>query len=40
MELKEIEHKLYDIIRKIEQFLKAVVRNKSISKCLVQVKES
>eukprot|EP00801_Mesodinium_rubrum_P000321 Mrub_00321.p1 GENE.Mrub_00321~~Mrub_00321.p1 ORF type:complete len:1185 (+),score=201.55 Mrub_00321:73-3555(+) len=40
MELKEIEHKLYDFIRIIEQFLKAVERNKSISKSLVQVKES
>jgi hypothetical protein len=40
MDLKEIEHKLYDFIRIIEKFLKAVERNKTISKSLVQVKES
>lgn len=40
MDIKEIEHKLYDFIRIIEQFLKAVERNKSISNNLIQVSES
>jgi len=40
LDLKDIEHKLYDFVRIIEQFKQAVERNKSISKNMIMIKES
>lgn len=40
LDLKEIEHKLYDFTRIVEQFIECIERNKSLSKNLILIKES